>query len=133
MKYLELVEKFNSCQLDKIYWTHKAHLITALYYVLHFQGKAYEKLKPGIIKYNESQGTINSDSGGYHETLTIFWLKKTEEFIASYSITEFTDENVEKLLNSEYCDKVFPLKFYSREVLMSVRARRNWVDPDLIV
>ena len=131
MKYLDLVEKFESCELDIKSWTHESHLIVALYYVINYKEQAFEKIKQKIIKFNESKGTINSDKSGYHETLTIFWIKNIELFLNKFKTKEFTVEVIDKLIKSEYIIKGYPFKFYTKDKLMSVEARKSWIEPDL--
>ncbi|MDQ3323465.1 MAG: hypothetical protein M3525_13695 [Acidobacteriota bacterium] len=64
----------------------------------------------------------------YHETLTVFWMRTIADFVESkndFSIVEICNELIEKL------DKDYPLKFYSRELLFSEKARKSFVKPDL--
>lgn len=64
----------------------------------------------------------------YHETLTVFWMRTIEKFIESkgdYSIVGICNELIGKF------DKDYPLKFYSRELLFSEEARKNFVECDL--
>ena len=39
-------------------------------------------------------------------------------------------EIYDRLLEDPILDRAFPLQFYSKDVLFSVRARRGWVTPD---
>lgn len=64
----------------------------------------------------------------YHETLTVFWMKAVADFAMSkngISLLDKANEVVEKF------DKDYPLRFYSRGLLFSERARAMFVDPDL--
>ena len=64
----------------------------------------------------------------YHETLTRFWMRSVLDFRNSKngaSIVEIRSEITEKF------DKDYPLKFYSRELLFSDEARKNFVEADL--
>ena len=64
----ELVQKFEKGTLTKSEWTHEAHLIVGLKMVLTYKEQAFPEMKKRIIRFNESVGTINSESSGYHET-----------------------------------------------------------------
>ena len=131
MNSLELVRKFENCILPKAEWTHQAHLTVGLYYCMKYPAKAFDHMKRGIIRYNESVGTINSDDSGYHETITLFWIWVLKAFLKTTDDKMFGDEIVNKLLNSSYADKNFPLKHYTEERLLSKEARKTWILPDL--
>jgi len=69
----EIVQQFKDKSLPKVCWTHEAHIIVALWHNLNFEFEtAYQLVKANIIAYNEVVGTPNTDSSGYHETLTQF-------------------------------------------------------------
>ena len=57
--------------LPRSEWTHEAHLAATTYLLLKRQDVDLDKDLPGIIRrYNESVGGVNSDTEGYHETVT---------------------------------------------------------------
>jgi len=127
----EIVEQFKNKSLPKERWTHEAHIIVAMWHNLNFEFKtAYQMMKSGIITYNEAVGTANTDSSGYHETLTRFWMLNVRHFMEKYGSREI-DEICNDFLRSEFATKAFPMKFYSREHLFSVEARTNFVPSDL--
>ena len=54
-------------------WTHQAHLINGLFYIMHEGLEPSIKLmRMGVKSYNLSVGTQNTDTGGYHESITVF-------------------------------------------------------------
>ncbi|MFN3799004.1 MAG: hypothetical protein ACK4S5_16090, partial [Sphingobium yanoikuyae] len=62
---------FCACTLPKARWTHGAHFATALWLILRRPDIDAEIDMPGMIRrYNESVGGVNSDTSGYHETIT---------------------------------------------------------------
>ncbi len=127
----EIVEQFKDKSLPKTQWTHEAHIIVALWHNLNFEFEtAYQMMKSGIITYNEAVGTANTNSSGYHETLTQFWMLNTRHFIEKHDSQEI-DKICNVFLQSEFATKEFPMKFYSREHLFSVEARKNFVQGDL--
>jgi hypothetical protein len=79
---------------------------------------------------NEGHGTVNSPTGGYHETITRAYVKLLSEFSERCGDVPLA-ERVARLLRSPLAHKDVLLNFYSREVLMSVEARARWVQPDL--
>ena len=58
-------------RLPKPEWTHEAHLATTAYLLTRRPDIDVDRELPGLIRrYNESVGGVNSDSEGYHETIT---------------------------------------------------------------
>src|SRR3546814_10901893 len=58
--------------LPKEEWTHRAHFSTALWLMLRRPDIVPERDMAGMIAaYNESVGGVNSDTSGYHETITL--------------------------------------------------------------
>ena len=71
-----LIETFEKRTLPKTEWTHAAHLIVGLYYCFHHPfGVAKNLMSDGIYWLNDAHGTANTETSGYHETLTVFWLR----------------------------------------------------------
>jgi len=126
-----IVEKFEKGELPKPQWTHTAHLIVAICYCEKYEKEeAVKILRNNIIGYNEAVGTPNTDSEGYHETLTRFWLLVARKFVERQEGSSLSDL-CSKFISSRYADKTYPFKYYSRERLFSRKARHEWVDPDL--
>ena len=102
---------------------------------IHYAAKlsfeeALNNLRTNIIKHNESVGTPNTDYEGYHETITIFWLITIINFLKQKKYNSIVD-TCNDLINSEEGKSNYPLNFYSKENLYSIRARHNWFEPDL--
>jgi len=86
---------------------------------------------PGLIRaYNEATGVPNTDTGGYHETITVASLRAARAWLA---ITPRAPvyRALNELLLSKYGRSDWLLAYWSKPVLFSVRARRSWVEPDL--
>jgi hypothetical protein len=126
-----LVRAFEERTLPKTEWTHAAHLTVGLYYCLHAPfGVAKNLIRDGIYWLNDAHGTPNTESSGYHETLTVFWMTTIEDFLEKRG----RGGNLADLANElvAACDDPrLPLKFYSRELLFSPAARARCVEPDL--
>ena len=87
---------------------------------------------PGLIRrYNQTVGGVNSDTEGYHETITRAFLHGVRLFLAEADLREPLHELVNELLLSPMGRRDWPLRFYSRDRLLSVEARRSFVPPDL--
>ena len=113
-------------------WTHEAHLATTTYLLTRRPDIAIDRKLPGFIRrYNESVGGVNSDSEGYHETITRVFLHGVRLFLAEANAKEPLHELVNELLLSPMGRRDWPLRFYTRERLFSVEARRTFVPPDI--
>lgn len=117
--------------LPRADWTHEAHLATCAWLQLERADILPERDLPAIIRtYNEAVGGVNDDTQGYHETLTQLYIAGVRLFLAECSETGLLGK-VNAMLASDLAPRDWPLRFYSRERLFSVEARRSWVEPDL--
>ena len=117
--------------LPRAEWTHQAHLHAGLWHVVeHGPVIALELLRERITSYNESVGTANTDSSGYHETLTRFYIVVIDRFLSTAERDQDIDRLAEHLIAA--CgDRRLPMHYYSEKRLFSPVARRSWVEPDL--
>ncbi len=128
----DLVEKFHARTLPVTRWTHQAHLTVGLWFVTNRPAeRVLDELRQGISLYNEAVGTANTDSDGYHETITAFYAWAIRKFVSETASGTPLLDMANGLLVSRYAASSFPFEFYSRDRLLSVTARRGWVDPDL--
>ena len=113
-------------------WTHEAHLAATTYLLLrHPEIDLHAALPDLIRRYNESVGGVNSDTEGYHETITRAFFHGVRLFLSEADLREPIHELVNELLLSPMGRRDWPFRFYSRERLLSVEARRHFVEPDL--
>lgn len=116
--------------LPKAQWTHAAHFAAACW-LLRRPGVDVDREMPGIIRaYNESTGVPNTDSGGYHETITLASLRAARAWLAARP-GDALHVALNSLLTSEFGRSDWLLRHWSKPVLFSVEARRSWVEPDL--
>jgi len=127
----DFVVRFLNRTLPKSEWTHAAHLSVGAWHV-HRYGveEAVNRLRQGIRALNESHGTANTDSGGYHETITRAYALLIAEFLSGQREGTLA-QRVGALLASPLAHKNALLEYYSKERLMSVAARGEWSGPDL--
>ena len=130
---LETVEQFEAATLPDWAWTHEAHLICALSVLSRFGiEKAPREMRQRITRYNEAVGKINSDTSGYHETVTVFWLKAVWKYLSEDEKIDFEQYTIDKLLSSiDLANRNLFLKVYSKERVLSMEARKQYVAPDL--
>jgi hypothetical protein len=127
-----LAEQFGACRLSKREWTHQAHLAVGLWHVSRFGPDcALAMLRTGIRRLNDSHGTVNSDTSGYHETVTAAYVRLLDRYLAAGDRTLHLRERCAAVLASRLADRDVLLRFYSKAVLMSPTARREWVEPDV--
>jgi hypothetical protein len=109
--------------LPQCEWTHRGHITAA--HVLISQHGPKETLalcRARIPRLNDAHGVANSDTGGYHDTLTVFYVGAVADAVAR-GLT--LDETVAEL------DRDAALQWWSEPVLMSAEARRGYVPPDV--
>ena len=125
-----LIERFESCAATAKEWTHAAHLTAALWYCLnHDLETATAKMREGILKLNAAHGVPNTPTRGYHETLTVFWMRIVADFLNKTQNKSSLKDAANDLIET-FKDSSLPLKFYRREVLFSPAARSKYVEPD---
>ena len=113
-------------------WTHEAHLAATTYLLLRHPEIDLDAELPDLIRrYNESVGGVNSDTEGYHDTITRAFLRGIRLFLSEADLREPLHELVNGLLLSPMGRRDWPLRFYSRGRLFSVDARRGFLRPDL--
>ena len=128
----ELAARFGAAAIPRPEWTHAAHLRVGAWHVHHLgTAVALVRLRAGIRSLNEAHGTVNSETRGYHETITAAYVRFIAQFLDSCPREMTFETRVEELLSSTVAQPEFLLCFYSRELLTSPRARREWVEPDL--
>jgi hypothetical protein len=117
--------------LPKPEWTHHAHLRAGLWHVIEYGPVvALELLRARISAYNESVGTANTDTSGYHETLTRFYVTVIDRFLSTADRALDLDALAGQLI-AAHGDRRLPMHYYSESRLFSPVARRSWVEPDL--
>ena len=121
-----LVSAFESCNFHPSEFRHYQHLTVALWYVWLFsEGEATEKITTGIRRLAEAYGKT-----GYHETITLFWLRMVSSFAAprrsKLSLLATANALIRRLN-----DKDLIRQFYSAELLNSPEAKAGWLEPDL--
>jgi hypothetical protein len=123
--------RFLDCTLPKSEWTHEAHISTSCWILVERSDILPERDLPGLIRrYNESVGGVNSDSEGYHETITQVFIRTLRRALAGGE-GEALHARVNAILRAPEGRRDWPLRFYSPELLFSKEARLAWMEPDL--
>ncbi|QUT05972.1 hypothetical protein KFK14_00195 [Sphingobium phenoxybenzoativorans] len=123
---------FTDLTLPKEAWTHAAHFAGAIWLLRCRPDMVAERDMPGMIRrYNESVGGVNSDTSGYHETITLASIRAARAFLAAETAPRTLHESHAALMAGPCGDKDWLLAYWSHGRLMSAEARRTWVEPDV--
>ena len=128
----QLIRQFETCQLPKDKWTHEAHFVMALWYCYHQPlPLAIQSIKEGIKRYNISIGGANTDHSGYHETITVFYTRLIINYIIQAGPGLLFENKLSGLWQQDFLQKDYPFNYYSKALLMSKEARKDWIPPDI--
>jgi len=116
--------------LPKAEWTHVAHFAAAFWLLADASRDAYGRMPDLIRAYNEACGVANTDSSGYHETITLASLRAAESWLAAHADVPL-DAALGTFLGTPLGRSDWLLRYWSRERLFSAAARREWQPPDL--
>jgi len=118
--------------LPKPEWTHAAHFAAALWLLRHKPDVLEHDGIGSIIRaYNAATGTANTDSSGYHETITAASMRAAAAFLASHGGRTPLHIVANDLLASPFGHSNWLLAYWSGAALFSLTARRGWLEPDV--
>ena len=82
-------------------------------------------LRRSIPPYNESTGVANTPTGGYHDTITVYY---------TWAICHLVDRGltIPAIVAHPDCTREALLGWWDRETLMSSAARARFVVPNLV-
>jgi hypothetical protein len=123
-------DQWQSGTLPKTSWTHAAHVAVGTCLAFdHPPEEAFRLAKSGILHFNESAGTANTATSGYHETLTRFWSGILGGFVRGGRFRSRL-EAVRGAVHEFGEARTHHLRYYSFDVVKDRRARREWIPPD---
>jgi len=122
----EVVRKFETCALLPQEFDHRAHLTVALYFLANFPAEiATARMREGLRRL-----IAHYKDTGYHETITLFWLKLVRRFLDE-SVGDQRLADVANALLEKFGDSRLLFEYYSRELIQTEKARAEWVEPNL--
>jgi hypothetical protein len=125
-------ERLIAASLARTEWTHEAHVAACLWLIAERPDLDAARDLPQIIRrHNDSVGTPNTDSSGFHATITHCYAVGIAAFLARIDAALSLVAKVNALLDAPEGARDWPLRFYSRDRLFSVEARRAAILPDL--
>lgn len=122
---------FQDRTLPKALWTHEAHLTTAIWFIMKYEGfDALCRIKSGIISYNLSVGGENNGTNGYHETITVFWWRLLSLFVSEHKGLDY-ESMCAAFLKSAWNKREIIFDYYSKESVLSQKARAMFIHEDI--
>src|SRR3954463_5249330 len=129
---IHIGEGLFTASLPRTEWTHAAHFAATLWLMRYRPELDAAEIMPGLIRaYNESVGRVNDDTGGYHQTITLASLRAARGVLDAFSPDVPVYRIVNALMSGTLANPNWLLEYWSRDRLMSVEARRTWLEPDL--
>lgn len=126
-----LALRFIDRSLPKQEWTHAGHFAAALWLLRHRPALAApDEIRTLIMGYNAATGTPNTDSGGYHHTVTLASLRAAASHLSNHMPDAPLHDVLRSLMASPFGRPDWLLSYWQRNTLFSVAARRAWVSPD---
>jgi hypothetical protein len=83
-----------------------------------------------VRRYNEAVGGKNTETSGYHETITVLWIKLLGKLLREsqpIARADFAQLAVERFVS----DRGILQRYYDFDLVNSVEARRQWVPPTI--
>jgi hypothetical protein len=133
------IAAFEDGTLPKHRWTHAAHILTGACYVHALpESAAIDRMRSRVSAYNLAVGGQNTSTSGYHETVTIFWIKLLAAFhrdsvaadptlahpaarltFAAHAVAHFAPQR--DILR----------RYYDFDIVACTEARSAWIPPNL--
>lgn len=107
---------------------HRGHLAAGSWWCHAHGDRALAHARAVIRRFNVANGGENTDTAGYHETLTVYYLATLADLIDD----AIPDEAwFARHIDDASLGRTAPLQYWSEPALMSTEARLDWLDPDL--
>jgi hypothetical protein len=128
---MELVTDFEECAPSRWHATHRDHLAITLWYLGTLpEIDATERIIGGIQRNIHATETRIPRFGGYHETMTLFWITIARHFCEECnretSLLQRTNDFVRAFGDRGHLFR----NYYTSERMFSWKARQTWVEPD---
>jgi hypothetical protein len=82
------------------------------------------------MSYNEATGTPNTDTSGYHHTITLASMRAAAACLHEHGPDASLHAVHRSLMASPLGHPDWLLRYWHSDTLFSVTARREWVEPD---
>ena len=114
--------------LPKRDWTHEGHFAAALWLTRYRPDLTTpDAIRALITGYNEATNTANTDSGGYHHTITLASMRAAADHLHGHPGGAPLHRALRSLMASRLGHPDWLLAHWELERLFSVAARRSWI------
>jgi len=121
-----MVERFERCEIKLEEFAHASHLTVAAWYLIHFDVcEALVHTRAGLQRFIAHHGRQR-----YHETITRFWMELIGNYLNEVSEDVSLIDRVNRVI-TRFGSKDILFEYYTRERVMSVTAKSEWVEPDV--
>lgn len=128
----EFIAAFEAQKWPLERWHHRDHIRLAyLYLRAHPFEEAAAKLRSGIKAHNAAHGIPDGPTMGYHETMTIAWLRLVEAMLIEYGPPPDGTGEAFCDAHPELSQKQTLRLFYSKDRFLSPEAKATFIEPDL--
>src|SRR3954463_12301694 len=87
------LKSFEDCTLPFEQWRHRAHIKVAYLYLRQLPYEdALKKIRESIKRYNAATDTPETLERGYHETMTVAWMRLVHFTLCEYGPAATADE-----------------------------------------
>jgi hypothetical protein len=128
---IDFLAAFEDGTLPKERWTHGAHLLAGAWYVHQFgEARALDHMRTCVQRYNLAVGGQNTATDGYHETVTVFWIKLLHAYLQlkqPIDPTAFATAAVDHFIPQRDIYR----RYYDYDIVASTEARSSWFPPNL--
>jgi hypothetical protein len=122
--------RFEAAEIPLEEWNHRAHLRVAWTYLRrHGLEAGTDHMRAGILRFNAAKGIEDGLDHGYHETLTVAWLRILDAMIKAHGAEESATAFLDR--HTELHSKALLRLYYTKDRILSWDAKRRFVEPDL--
>lgn len=122
---------FRECSIPHREWTHRAHLGVAAALILEMGAdSALGSMRATIPRLNESHGGANTNLSGYHETLTVFWVRLLSRMLSRLPKHLSRLDKVTVAVEAYGVLRRLDRAVFDSDVLGDAEARLRWTYPD---
>lgn len=126
----QFLSAFLSCTLPPEEWTHRAHVRAAVLIAsTNSWNDAVHEMRSRIQAYNAATDTPEELERGYHETMTLAFMRLI--YAAYLKDGHFATADAFMQLHPELIEKKILLQYYSRERIVTWDAKQRFVPPDI--
>ena len=113
-------------------WGHEAHFAAALWLLRHPEIlAALGGMEPILRRYNKAAGVPDIPTRGYHDTITKASMSAAAFMLNKHASGTPLEAVLASLLAAEFGNPDWLLTYWSKDLLMSLEARRSWSAPDI--